>query len=229
MEKKGLSQEGLKLIACVTMLIDHIGAIFFPTLGALRIIGRLSFPIYCFLLVEGAVHTKHALRYVLRLFVCAVISEIPHDLAFYGEISLRAFSVMVTLLVGYSMLWAMEKTNKWWLKILPIGVAMVLARVLHISYNWRGILVIAVFALTRGKRFAWMVQAVLLTLLFWGMPSAKLAVGCFQVPIQCLGVLALIPIQLYSGRKLTTSRLVQWGFYLFYPAHLLALYLIRIL
>ena len=88
MERKGLPQEGLKLIACITMLIDHIGAVFFPSLILLRIIGRLSFPIYCFLLAEGAAHTKHAPRYALRLLLCALISELPYDLAFSGKLTL---------------------------------------------------------------------------------------------------------------------------------------------
>lgn len=60
--RRSLSQESLKLIACVTMLLDHIGAVFLPgyyTYYALRILGRLSFPIYCFLLVEGAHHTRN--------------------------------------------------------------------------------------------------------------------------------------------------------------------------
>ena len=229
MEKKGIPQEGLKLIACITMLIDHIGAVFFPSVMILRIIGRLSFPIYCFLLAEGAVYTKHAGRYALRLLICAVVSELPYDLLFSGRLTLDSLSIMVTLLVGFGMLWAMGKTTKWWLKVVFIGIAMVLARVLHVSYDWRGILVIAVFALTREKPFAWAVQIVALTVLFWGMPSSNLRIGDFRFPIQCFGLLALIPIHLYSGRKVTRNRVIQWGFYLFYPLHLLALYLIRLI
>ena len=69
MKKKIFSQEGLKILACVTMLLDHIGAVFMPTMAtyslyyALRIIGRLAFPIYCFLLAEGVAHTKNPVKY----------------------------------------------------------------------------------------------------------------------------------------------------------------------
>lgn len=229
MGKRGLSQEGLKLIACITMLIDHIGALFFPSILMLRVIGRLSFPIYCFLLAEGAAHTKHAGRYALRLFVCAVISEFPYDLAFNGELSLNSLTVMVSLLLGFGMLWAMGKTKSWWLKGAIIGIAVVVARYLGVSYGWRGILVIAVFALTRGKPFAWVFQVVTLAVLFLGMPSAKLNLGFARFPIQMLGIFALIPIGLYSGRKITSNKWVQWGFYLFYPLHLLALYFIKLI
>ena len=229
MERNGLPQEGLKLIACITMLIDHIGAIFFPSLRILRIIGRLSFPIYCFLLVEGAAHTRHAGKYALRLFICALISELPYDLAFGGQLSLKSLTVMASLLLGFGMLWAMGKATKWWMKAGIIGISMVLARIFHVSYDWRGTLVIAVFALTREKPFAWLLQLVCLSVLFWGMPSAKLDLGFLLLPIQLFGLLALIPIALYSGKKVTNSRAVQWGFYLFYPLHLLMLYLISLI
>ncbi len=229
MEKRGLSQEVLKLIACITMLIDHIGMLFFPKILIFRIIGRLSFPIYCFLLAEGAAYTKNAGRYALRLFLCAVISEIPHDLACNGKISLGYLTVMVSLLIGFGMLWAMGKTTKWWLKLFFIGTGVVLGRIIPCSYGWTGILVMAVFGLTRGKKFAWLVQVVALTALFGIIPSSKITLGSICLSIQYFGVLALIPIWLYSGQKLTQNRWVQWGFYLFYPVHFLVLYLIKLI
>ena len=80
MEKKCISQEMLKIIACVTMLLDHIGATMVSGYG-LRIIGRIAFPIYCFLLVEGFTYTRNKAKYAMRLFVFALISEVPFDLA----------------------------------------------------------------------------------------------------------------------------------------------------
>ena len=92
----GISQEGLKLLACITMLIDHIGATLMIRLiqetsandaslvwlyYLMRIIGRIAFPIYCFLLVEGAAHTRDPKKYGLRLFVGMLLSEIPFDLS----------------------------------------------------------------------------------------------------------------------------------------------------
>ena len=100
MEKCGLSQESLKLIACITMLLDHIGATlvlrmvqgmpmpndqYRQLVGiyyAFRIIGRIAFPIFCFLLVEGAYRTRNPKKYGLRLFIGMLLSEIPFDLAF---------------------------------------------------------------------------------------------------------------------------------------------------
>ena len=87
----------------------------------------------------------------------------------------------------------------------------------------------AVFALAQGLPKAWLIQIPVLGVLFWGMPSGKLDMGFVRFPVQMIGLLALIPIWFYSGQKLTNNRWVQWGFYLFYPLHLLALYLIKLL
>ena len=123
---KCISQEGLKLLACLTMLIDHIGASLMIRLiqktsaqtaslvqlyYLMRIIGRIAFPIYCFLLVEGAHYTRNPKKYGLRLFVGMLLSEIPFDLAFDGRIDMTSSSVMVTLLLGFCAVTVMEKCH----------------------------------------------------------------------------------------------------------------------
>ena len=126
MKKCGLSQESLKLIACVTMLIDHIGAtlvlrmlqsmpvrneqynLLVGIYYTLRIIGRVAFPIFCFLLVEGAYYTRNPKKYAMRLFVGMLLSEIPFDLAFSSRGNVffdwSSNSVMLTLLLGFCMI-----------------------------------------------------------------------------------------------------------------------------
>ena len=75
----------LKMIALVTMIIDHVGAVFFPEIIWLRYIGRISMPIYAFLLVQGYQHTRDFKRYVIRMAIFAVVSEVPYDLLFHGS------------------------------------------------------------------------------------------------------------------------------------------------
>ena len=98
--KRFVSQEGLKLLACMTMFLDHYGAILAPWMISYRVIGRLSFPVFCFLLAEGAHRTRSPGKYVLRLFIAALISELPFDYAFFGKVFWYNQNVMITLLLG---------------------------------------------------------------------------------------------------------------------------------
>lgn len=243
MQKRGLSQEKLKLIACITMLLDHIGAVvvmecFENATGAnkgalldlyeiLRVIGRLAFPIYCFLLVEGSVHTRDPKRYVLRLLIAALLSEVPYDLAIYGELNWHHQSVMITLLLGFIMLETLKKCPKLWQKIYTVLVYACGAEILGADYGAEGIFVIALFALTREMPYRLLVQFLGLWCIF--SPNHLMALnwlGRFSITVQEWAVFAVVPIALYDGRKFTKSKALQWAFYLFYPAHLLVLYLI---
>ena len=224
MEKRGLSQEGLKIIACVTMLIDHLGAI---GLGGVsfRVVGRMAFPIYCFLLAEGVHHTRHPGRYGLRLAVGAVLSEIPFDLLFFGRITWLHQSVMVTLLLGFLFGMAVKKVSNDGSRVLLTVPFCLLGQVCMADYGGLGVAMIAVFILTRGG--SRMVQAGTLALVCFLIGGGWVRIGPVMIPMEMFGLLALVPIYCYSGRKATRSGAVQGLFYLFYPAHLTALLLWR--
>ena len=243
MQKRGLSQEGLKLIACISMLIDHIAAVIVLRFvqqatgesqeilrefyRVLRMIGRLAFPIYCFLLVEGAAHTHNPKGYCLRLLIAAVVAEIPFDLACFGDLTWQHQNVMITLLLGFLMLQLMVRLPALPLKLIAVIPFALLAQYLHTDYGAKGILVIALFALTRELPHQRVLQFFGLWFIF--SPSHLMAfrwVHGISVEIKELAVLAVVPIALYSGRKITSSKAVQWAFYLFYPVHLAVLYLI---
>ena len=222
MEKRGISQEGLKVLACVTMLLDHVGAVFYPGCLWLRAVGRLAFPLYCFLLVEGAAHTRNMERYGLRLLIGAVLSEIPFDLLFYGRITWAHQSVMVTLLLGLVMIgWARARKRY---AVLPFCVCFFAAEFLNADYGGWGIALIGLFLFTAEVSREKLWQFIGMALIFWLMDSADIAVFGWRIPVQMFGLLAMVPIALYSGRKQTGNKVVQWGFYLFYPVHLTVLY-----
>lgn len=246
MKKKGLPQEGLKIIACITMLLDHIGAIviykLFITAAAvgsaiagdllqiyecLRLVGRLAFPIYCFLLAEGVCYTRNPKRYAFRLGIAAVLSEIPFDLAFYGGINWQHQNVMVTLLFGFFALKVMERCPGVVLKILVSLPFALLAECLKTDYGADGILAIVLFGINRELPYKRLLQFLGLWFVFSPAHSMMLSwLGGINITVQEWAVLAMIPISLYSGQKRTGSRVVQWGFYLFYPVHLAVLMLI---
>ena len=245
MKNRGLSQESLKLIACVTMLLDHIGATLVLRMlqtmplkddlmlwgyYILRIIGRVAFPIYCFLLVEGAYHTRNPKKYGLRLLIAMLLSEIPFDLAFSRRggvlFDWSSNSVMLTLLLGFCMINIMKR----WTGFRKVAVILpfyLLAEWLHTDYGGLGILIIAVFALTKGLPRERLYQCLGLCLVVY--PGARAMLGSVAVNLEWFAVLAMIPICCYDGRKLTRNRAVQWCFYLFYPVHIALLALLEVL
>lgn len=251
MKKIGISQEILKMIACVTMLLDHIGAALIydmyvdagmvngvDMLGAaapdraqaryriyllLRIIGRLAFPIYCFLLAEGIAHTRNPKKYGLRLMLGALLAEIPFDLLFFGELTFAHQSVMVTLLLGFLMaMWAKKCGNI----LLPFAVCFFAAELLGTDYGGIGVALIGLFVVSDQRPNKLLIQLVGMIVLMLLMGSVEVSVGIVNVPIQMFAVLSMIPIYFYSGRKITSSTWVQVVFYLFYPVHLFLLLLI---
>lgn len=222
MKYKPLPQEGLKLIACVTMLLDHIGAAVYHS-TALRIIGRVSFPIYCFLLAEGIRRTRSPQKYLLRLTMGALLAEIPFDLLFYGKLTLEAQNVMLTLFLGAAMLLAVQRTPQPVFRLLWIALACALAALLRTDYGCRGILLILLFSTTDH----WLIRLAGMGMLF--LPSGYIRLFDLPIPMGLFTLPALIPISLYGGRKLTRSRAVQLSFYLFYPAHLALLLAIKLL
>lgn len=239
MQKRGISQEGLKLIACITMLIDHVGAtlvLLYCQQGAtmawvntyylMRCIGRIAFPIYCFLLVEGAWYTRNPKKYAMRLFVGMLLSEIPFDLAFSGRIDMEISSVMVTLFLGYLMIEGMKRVEGVW-KIVVILPFFLLAEVLRTDYAGNGIMIIAMLALTKGAaKEKWLRLAGFALLLWFG---ADIQIGLVSLPMEVLGLIGVPFMFRYTGRKLTHNKAVQWAFYLFYPVHLTVLALMEVL
>lgn len=222
MPKKGIPQEGLKLLACVTMLVDHIGAALVPW-AELRIVGRLAFPIYCFLLAEGVARTRSPVRYGLRLGVGAVLSEIPFDLLLFGGLTMAHQSVMLTLLLGFLALEWAKKMGSYW---LPLVVCFLAAEWLRTDYGGWGVAMIGLFALTRELPRPRVLQTLGLAVICWMIGGMTISLGPIRLPIEMFALGAMVPICLYSGEKITHSRAVQWGFYLFYPVHLIMLLII---
>lgn len=229
MKAKGLTQEGLKLIACASMLIDHIAAIFKWSMHY-RIVGRLAFPIYCFLLAEGAYHTKNPKRYALRLFIGMLLSELPYDLAFNGGWSWRSQSVMVTLLLGFFALDCMKRADNLILKLLMAMPFAAMADLANTDYGGYGVMLIAMFGIARELPAAPMLRYIGLIFICGIMKSAHITLGGARISVQLFAIYAIIPIECYRGVKGKSGKAIQWAFYLFYPVHLAILaFLARIL
>lgn len=217
----------LKWIAILTMAIDHTAAVLLPYDSTLylvmRCIGRVAFPIFVFLLIEGFQHTSNVKKYLLRLGAFALISEVPFDLAIFGRvIEFSHQNIFFTLFIGLLSIYLIGIVEKTYYRkpalqiLLNAGITIVfscLAGFLKTDYDFGGVLLIIAFYLFRKSKL-------LLTL------CLLIVAGVLFGGIEIYAVLGMIPIVFYNGKK---GKSMKYFFYLFYPAHLLLLAAIHIL
>ena len=222
----------LKLIAICTMLIDHMGYTLFPGVMWLRCVGRVAFPIFCFLIAEGCVYTHDRKKYALRLLVFALLSEIPYNLMNSGMIwDPYDQNVLWTLLTGALVCWLIDWALK---KCTPLsfvltGAAMVAAYWLLEAFRtdyggWGMLLVAAFYGVHRAPSGA----VVKMIAQAFGLAFFSIGVMGGYLSIELWSLAALVPIWLYNGQRGFSNKAVQYGFYAFYPVHILALSLIAI-
>lgn len=211
----------LKLIAITSMIIDHYGAIFAPHEPIFRYAGRLAFPIFCFLLVEGFIHTRDIKKYGQRLLIFAFISEIPFDLAFYGSIGFEHQNIFFTLFIGLAMMYYLDKSQENWNKVSIVSIAMILAFIFVVDYNIIGIIYILVFYLTKD-----MVRIKRLPLIAIILSIVNLG---FVNMAQQFSLLSLPLLFFYNGELGPVNSWIKKFFYLFYPLHLALFYIIQII
>lgn len=208
----GLSGFWLKWIAMVSMLVDHVGMALYPQYLFLRIIGRLAFPIYCFLLVEGAVHTSHKKRYLGRLFLFALLSEIPFDLLVSGQLFCLDYqNVFFTLLLGLLAVFALERWKASGYGAVISLLLVLLAWFARTDYGGGGVIIILLFYLFRRQQLLKTVSFATATVLLYG-------------GLQNYAILSMGPVLCYNGER---GPRVKYFFYVFYPAHLLVLYWLK--
>ena len=200
----------LKLLAILAMTADHIGAVFFPEIPLLRWIGRLAMPVLSFFIGEGLRHTRSPRRYLLRLTWFALLSELPFDLAFYGGIEWGHQNVYFTLALGLLALWAIQSRGmEGWLLALTAALA---AELLGCDYGMYGVLLILLLDRFHRARSEQLAAAALLNLAFFGLQT------------QTLSLIALPLLWLYNGKRGRDDRRLS---YLYYPAHLCVLGILR--
>ena len=236
-QKKGLSSATLHILAMALMLCDHLWATLLPGQEWLTCVGRLAFPIFAFLTVEGYFYTKDRKRYFLRMLGFALLSEVPFDLMYGGRVFYPYHqNVIWTLLLGLVSVWFIEKVRqkkKPWATVLVgllvAGLGFAVGTVTMLDYYGMGVLTVVAFYIFRGRKW-WCLLGQILAL-YW--INVELIGGQFypvfwlgrewELSQQGLALLALIPIWLYRGRQGYHSKGFQYFCYAFYPAHLLIL------
>lgn len=235
----GLTSNMLRTIAVLLMLSDHIWATAMNLGDWMTYIGRMAFPIFAFQIAEGFVHTSNFKKYALRLLGFAIITEIPFNF-FYSSRWFNPYhqNVLFTLLLGLLAIKVIDGIKKdrsgknIALSVLYLLLILLASVIGFVDYGHLGMLTVVMFYLMRDFPFAWLGQLVGMILLnitfFEGLVFPVEILGkTFEIPSQGFAVFALIPIWLYSGRKGKSSKALQYGFYAFYPVHMLILYLIK--
>lgn len=212
----------LKWIALITMTIDHIGAILYPENSVLRMIGRLSFPLFCYLLVLSLESTRNVKRYFARLFIFAFVSQVPFYLAF-GLEPFESLNIFFTLSSGLFFIYFFEMRNIL-LALLPLFASVIL----NFDYGIYGIMSIGCMELLMKDTELGVISFLVLNLIF--LPVW---------PTQFLSLFAL-PVVLLQKRWNTVNadrkvdaktgypRWKKYFFYVYYPLHLTILYCVRV-
>lgn len=216
----------LKMIALVSMLVDHVGDMFFPEVMWMRMIGRLSMPLFSFCIAEGYAHTRNPQRYLLRMGMFALVSEIPFDLAFGGKIGLDHQNIMFTFMLSIIAIMLFDKisgeknteTDKYpvsrlILATLSVALIALLSLITKADYTVFAVLGVFLFYVLRHKHH----------LVRCSIGVAFLAITR-TVGYYSTTCFSFIPLAMYNGRR---GKGMKWLFYAFYPVHLLILYILK--
>ena len=240
--KTGFSTLTIRLIAMAAMLGDHLARTILLDQGWLTLVGRLAFPLFAFLLVEGFIHTSSPRLYLVRLLTWAIIAEIPYDLMWSGKIMdptrqnvlwTLAFGLLAMMLIH----WVKNRLGNVVITGLTIALAggffIHLANELKLDFQGFGVMTILLFYVARSLRYSRAAQLLGLFMIHGVlMDSAPVDIPfghyIYRIPIQLFALLALFFVWSYNGRRGRQHVLAQYAFYIFYPLHMLLLGLLAL-
>ena len=227
MQNISLNGNQLKIIAITAMLIDHIGAVFYPDLAILRAIGRLTMPIMAYFIAEGYHYTQDLNRYMLRLLAFGIITMVPYSLYFgFGP-----FNVMFSLLAGLIAITLYDRYESSTKKMLAVFLPMLVATFLGFDGQFIVVFLVFIFHRYRGQ----FQMAAIHMLLLYAMVEAMFVMSNitgdgpvgFHMWIQLFALLTLPLLYKYNGTK-GKPELPKYTFYIFYPLHISLLLLVKL-
>jgi hypothetical protein len=196
----------LEWVAMITMLIDHSGLVFFSEYPILRMIGRIAFPLYSFFIIIGLERTSNKKRYFKRLFIIALISQIPFNIVF----NVIGLNVVFTLLVGAISIWIYENLNgldRWGLLIAISSQIYIFSD--YMDYGWYGVILTFLYYFLKNKPVLLIGSHVILNIIYMGS----------VMNIQMLSIIATLFILLRNS--LPVIKVPRKMYQSFYPLHLL--------
>lgn len=224
----------LKIIACITMFTDHIGYIIFGKTSYFNYIGRLAFPIFAFQISQGYIHTKDIKKYMKRLLIFAIISQIPFMLFRTSITPGFAVNTIFTLLFGLISIYSYDKVSK----ICGISIVIslgILAEICKFDYGFYGVTLVLLFYIFRNNKILLVSTFALFTIIKYSqMLLPYISYGSdiilkafdFYLPLCVCTILSSAFICSYNGKKGHDSKYLL---YLFYPLHLLLIYIFTLI
>lgn len=233
----------LKIIAIITMFCDHLGDAIYRSISPFNYIGRIAFPIFAFQISEGFLHTKNLKRYFIRLMAFALISQIPYILfisLFSNEIKLNIF---FTLTLGLIAIWLHDYVHKdistqidikiinsapnTFLKLvvefIPVIAICIIGELAHVDYGWWGILLVFIFYYFKNNKLAMNIAFITMCIINYGIDIIQTGFNTVYIWLFTFNVLPILFINLYNGKQ---GKKIKYLLYIFYPTHLLILYLL---
>jgi len=216
----------IKIIACITMFLDHIkyaipsAQNFFTIYG-----GRLSFPLFAFLITEGYVHTKNLKKYVTRLMLFGIISQIPFMFfrTLVGE--WKMLNIMFTMLLGILAIFVYDKINKKYVSLLVVVLIVFLGYVLKVDYGAYGVLTVFIIYVFKNNKKIFSVAYGTLIFIYYYYWFRNQVIEMPNILYLICTLFSIIIISFYNGKQ---GRKIKYFFYWFYPIHMIIVYLISL-
>lgn len=210
----------IKIIAVVTMAIDHIGLFFFPNIFAFRVIGRLSFPLFAWLLSNGARHTRSMKMYLARLFILALVSQIPFSLANkFRDATYSDLNVAFTLFLGLAGIAIIKNYKNKFLWLVSSALFALIAYFLKTDYGAFGVITIIGFYIFLENKILLVISQIII---FFVPYFILLEQNSFT--IEPIGLISLIFIMFYNGKQ---GPKAKYLFYVFYPLQYVIIYILQ--
>lgn len=205
----------IKIIACLTMVLDHIRYVYEPSINFLTMyLGRISFPLFAFLLTEGYIHTSNLNKYFKRLAIFAIISQVPFMIfrTFIGN--WKMLNIMFTLLFGLMAIIVFDKIEKKYISVPLVCLIVYLGKIFKVDYGWYGVLLIFILYLFKNTKLALTICYIGIVLLHYYLREILNINHMYSI---LFTIFPIIIILLYNGKE---GKKLKYFYYWFYPVHL---------
>lgn len=226
--KQNLDTNFIKLVAVISMFIDHFSKEFFPDNVFFAMIGRIAFPLFAYCIVVGCLYTHDIKKYMIRLTVFGVISQPLFNLAFHPSLQqfiqeFFSLNIFFTLLAGVLAVAACMNFRKhWWMLVIAVAMEFFIG----LDYGFNAIILMMVFYFCRKNSILSFILVTFLIGWGWGFRGDFITIAGIGLDRQVFSVLALPFIYIHTNFH---PKINKYFFYIFYPAHLLLLFIVKML